>query len=76
MQMPTYQPMPKSWSKVKKDRMRGQPHQQTPDYSNCLKALEDALHPDDKKIWFVDGKQRWADEGAIVIFNVTPTSDG
>jgi len=31
--------MPKSWSKKKKARMAGQPHTQTPDLDNLLKAL-------------------------------------
>jgi len=31
--------MPKSWSKAKKAKMVGQPHQQTPDLSNLLKRL-------------------------------------
>ena len=70
-----YMPMPKWWSQAKRDQMRGRPHQQTPDYSNCLKALEDALHPEDKKIWAVDGEQCWADEGAIVISNMTSAHD-
>ena len=68
-----HMPMPKSWSQKKKDRLRGEPHQQKPDYSNCLKALEDALHPNDKEIWRVHGEQRWADEGSIVVSPITPT---
>ena len=62
-----YLPMAKWWSKKKRDERRGTPHQQTPDYSNLLKALEDALHPNDKRIWKVDGQSLWADEGSIEI---------
>jgi Holliday junction resolvase RusA-like endonuclease len=36
-------PMPKSWSKKKRAEMEGKPMQTTPDNSNLLKALEDAL---------------------------------
>lgn len=62
-------PMPESWSKKKKREMEGQPHQQTPDIDNLLKALLDAIYDDDchiyklselEKIWGIQGKIRIA----------------
>ena len=61
-------PMPASWSRKKRDAMRGQPHQQKPDIDNCTKALLDALLVDDATVWHLAGQEkRWADEGAIEI---------
>ena len=45
-----YIPTPKSWTKYKKKEMNGQLHKQRPDLSNLLKAIEDALLVEDKKI--------------------------
>jgi Holliday junction resolvase RusA-like endonuclease len=61
-------PMPKSWSKKKKAEMDGQPHTQTPDTSNMLKALEDAHQTDDSGIWWYTGMMKlWGKEGRIII---------
>lgn len=61
-------PMPPSWSKAKKKRMAGKPHQQKPDTSNLLKALEDAIYADDSKIWQYSGLMKiWGYEGQIWI---------
>jgi len=60
--------MPKSWSKNKKAMMSGQPHRQTPDLSNLLKALEDAIFLDDSCIWnYASLTKRWSYEGDIEI---------
>ena len=61
-------PMPKSWSKKKKQKNFGMPHKQTPDLDNMLKALLDSIYQDDKKVWNIrDLSKFWAYEGAIVI---------
>lgn len=60
-------PMPKSWSKKKKDAMHMMPHEQTPDIDNLQKALFDAVYDDDKHIWHVDAQKRWSYEGGIAI---------
>jgi Holliday junction resolvase RusA-like endonuclease len=64
-----YLPMPKSWSKKKKDEMRGKPHKATPDLDNLEKGLLDALLLHDSQIWHMDASKFWADEGAIYIEN-------
>jgi Holliday junction resolvase RusA-like endonuclease len=60
-------PMPSSWSRKKRDELRGQAHQQNPDADNLFKALGDALYADDSGIWDVRITKRWADVGAIEI---------
>ena len=61
-------PMPKSWSKKKRAEMNGQPHQQKPDVSNLLKALEDAVLVDDSVVWHYAGMTKtWGEEGCIEI---------
>ena len=61
-------PMPASWSGKKRAQMDGQPHQQTPDLDNYVKALSDALNKDDSTIWHYAGlTKRWAFEGSIEI---------
>lgn len=62
-----YMPMPKSWSKKKKDKMHLEPHQVRPDGDNLEKALMDAVFKDDSHIWKVCKEKRWSYEGAIVV---------
>lgn len=60
-------PMPKSWSKKKKEIMDGIPHQQKPDIDNYLKAFLDALCDDDSHVWDLRGLKFWGKTGKIVI---------
>lgn len=62
--------MPKSWSKKKRDLMRGQAHQETPDLDNLLKAVNDVLLKQDKVIFQIDASKWWADKGKIIIQNL------
>ena len=62
--------MPKSWSEKKRDLMRGQAHQETPDLDNLLKAVNDALLEQDKIIFQIEASKWWADEGKIIIQNL------
>lgn len=62
-------PMPKSWSKKKQAEMDGTPHQQRPDSSNLLKAIEDALYQDDACIWDVRPAKFWGRRGEIIIIS-------
>lgn len=59
--------MPKSWSKKKKLSMDKQPHQQTPDVDNLLKALLDAVYGEDCVVWDIRGTKYWADKGSITV---------
>lgn len=45
-----YFPMPKSWSKKKKEYMRGMGHYNKPDRDNCDKAILDSLFDQDSGI--------------------------
>ena len=61
-------PMPKSWSKKKREEMDGKPHVQKPDLDNLLKALCDAVYGEDSCVWhFNEVSKRWACVGSIVI---------
>lgn len=63
-----YVPMPKSWSKSKRQEMDGQPHQQKPDIDNLVKAFLDALCEDDSYVWNVDASKYWSSSPGIDIF--------
>lgn len=53
---------------AKKTRhLSGEWHRQRPDLDNLLKALQDALLPEDSSICCVKMSKRWATEGSIVI---------
>lgn len=58
-------PMPKTWSKKKREKMNGVAHQQKPDIDNLLKAFMDALMVEDKEIYEVHASKFWGDKGAI-----------
>lgn len=62
-------PMPKSWSKVKKNSMYGKLHEQKPDIDNYLKAFMDALCPEDSHIALINGPlgKYWNTEGRIIL---------
>ncbi len=60
-------PMPKSWSKKKREAMDGQPHQQKPDIDNLCKSVLDALHKDDSHIYNIRLSKFWGQKGKIII---------
>ena len=63
-----WMPMPRSWSKAKKDRMCRQPHRQTPDKDNLEKALLDAVYPEgDSHKWDGRATKVWSFSGYIEI---------
>ena len=61
-----YMPMPKSWSRKKKDYMMAQPHQQRPDRDNLEKAFEDCFG-EDSRFWSVWATKLWSLEGWIEV---------
>lgn len=62
-------PMPKSWSKKKRNEMYSKPHQQVPDLDNFLKGFQDALCPEDSHIYSIKGElgKYWNTEGRIIL---------
>ena len=63
-------PMPKSWSKKKRDAMRGKQHQQTPDKDNLEKAVLDALYGDDSCVWDGRVSKFWGDKGRVIVRSI------
>ena len=72
-------PMPKSWSKKKKEKYNWMPHQQTPDTDNLFKAFTDTLFYkvkeidwkkiNDSQIWDLWGRKYWWEEWKIIFNN-------
>lgn len=60
-------PMPKSWSKSKKESMNHTPHRQRPDKDNLEKALLDSLFHDDSHVWTGQVSKWWGYSGKIII---------
>ena len=60
--------LPASWSKKKKEAMRGQPHQQKPDCDNIIKGICDAYNEDDSHVHTMIASKVWADTGRIIIY--------
>ena len=63
-------PMPKSWSKRKRDKYNGAPHLTTPDLDNLVKGLLDALYDNDSAIWDFRATKLWGEVGAIKITEI------
>jgi Holliday junction resolvase RusA-like endonuclease len=61
-------PMPGSWSKKKKAKMDGKPHQVRPDWDNLAKAVCDAIFEEDSHIWDIRISKVWAEKGHIKIY--------
>ena len=60
-------PMPRSWSKKKREKFYLMPHRQKPDRSNLVKAIEDATTKNDQDIFDLRASKFWANIGAILI---------
>lgn len=56
-----YFPMPESWSKSKKEQMRGAPHRQKPDRDNTDKGILDSLFAEDSTIAHGTLEKYWDD---------------
>jgi Holliday junction resolvase RusA-like endonuclease len=55
-----YIPMPKSWSKKKKDLLNNKPHEKRPDIDNLVKGVMDALFKEDSHVHTVYAKKIWS----------------
>jgi Holliday junction resolvase RusA-like endonuclease len=65
--------MPESWSKKKREELRGQPHKQKPDIDNLLKAVFDAVLENDEHIYDVRASKFWGDKAQIIIMPMSPS---
>lgn len=62
-----HMPMPASWSKSKRAELEGEPHCQTPDLDNLVKALLDAVLTDDAHVWRIQAEKRWSSMPGITV---------
>ncbi|MHB8447605.1 MAG: RusA family crossover junction endodeoxyribonuclease [Rudaea sp.] len=62
-------PMPASWSHRRRAQMIGRPHQSKPDLSNLEKSVEDALVPDDERLFSNRGLKIWGESGRVIILD-------
>lgn len=62
-----YIPMPKSWSKKKKEEMNGKPHKARKDGDNLIKSVQDCLCKDDAYVWDYRCTKVWSYYGKIEI---------
>ncbi len=60
-------PMPKSWSKKRRELMVGLGHRSKPDIDNYVKGLLDAVFDDDSCCWDLRSSKLWGVTGRIVI---------
>jgi len=61
--------MPKSWSKKKKAKMLGEPHQQKSDIDNIVKGCLDSILKKDETVWKISASKRWSVTPKIIIKN-------
>jgi Holliday junction resolvase RusA-like endonuclease len=69
-----YIPMPKSWSKKKKESLCRKPHQQRPDVDNLLKGLMDAFLAEDSHVHTTYAQKFWDYEGSIEFYELSDIS--
>jgi len=61
-------PMPKTWSKKKRNLMDGKPHLNKPDLDNIIKFVQDSLKPKgDQNIHTIVANKIWGEEGKIIL---------
>jgi Holliday junction resolvase RusA-like endonuclease len=69
-----YLPMPRSWSKRKRQDYDGKPHQVKPDADNLLKAWMDCFG-EDCVVWSVSASKFWSASPAVVLIAPAPSLD-
>ena len=58
-------PMPRSWSRRKRQLMQGTPHRSRPDVDNMAKAVMDALWTEDGAVAELAARKRWSATGEV-----------
>jgi len=69
-----YLPMPRSWSKRKRQDHDGKPHQVKPDADNLLKGWMDCFG-EDCAVWSVSASKFWSASPAVVLVVPEPSLD-
>ena len=67
-----YLPMPRSWSKRKKQDHDGKPHQVKPDADNLLKAWMDCFG-EDFAVWSVSASKFWSTSPCVLLVAPAPS---
>ena len=67
-----YLPMPRSWSKRKKQDHDGKPHQVKPDADNLLKAWMDCFGAD-CAVWSVSASKFWSTSPCVLLVAPAPS---
>lgn len=62
-------PFPKSYSKKKRKKLLGKPHQVKPDIDNLIKGIMDFFCKEDSYIHCVKACKVWGEKGKIIIKN-------
>jgi len=62
-----YIPLFASYSKKRREKLRGKPHKAKPDIDNLNKAVLDAFMIEDASVWSHWSRKYWADDPSIVI---------
>ena len=71
-------PMPKSWGKGKRTKLKGKPCESTPDKDNLEKGFLDALFDKESEVksdaHIYDGRtlKIWGEKGRIVVYSIDP----
>lgn len=63
-------PMPKSWSKKKREKMLGKFHKQRPDIDNYIKGFLDAAFKEDSGVCEVHALKVWSEKPGITVYNL------
>ena len=64
-----YIPMPKSWSKKKKELLNNKEHKQRPDIDNLVKGVMDSLFNEDSHVHTIYAKKIWSDNPGILFIS-------
>jgi Holliday junction resolvase RusA-like endonuclease len=71
MRLYVYIEMPMSWSKKKKEEMKGKPHTSKPDLDNILKSVADGLnglaYDDDSQLAMIYTEKKWNDMSFVKV---------
>jgi len=64
-------PIPKSWSKKKREELTGKPHVNTPDLDNCIKLILDVMNEvvfvDDRLVYSIRAEKIYSEKAKTIV---------